>query len=109
MKKILLFILFFCTSLNYAFAEFIDATKDNKQWASWVNSSFNNDLFSGGATYWINLALPAWPRWLSPSVWLNYNSSTSDKQSIVWYGWNFTTPSIFRSTKKWNNNLYKLD
>lgn len=81
----------------------------NKQTLQKNNSSFNNDLFSWIASYNYNFAFPTWVNNLTPSLWLNYNSAKVDYLNQVWYWFDLSTNSIFRSTRKWNDKLYFLD
>lgn len=73
------------------------------------NSSFNNDLFSWIASYNYNFEFPSWIRWLTPSLWISYNSAKVDYLNDSWYWFNINTESIFRATRKWNDKLYSVD
>jgi len=82
---------------------------DNLQKIDKNSSSFNNDLFSWIASYNYDFEFPAWIRWLTPNLWISYNSAKVDYLNDSWYWFNINTESIFRSTKKWNDKLYSLD
>jgi hypothetical protein len=90
-------------------SSFQDFTKESNQSANNLNISFQNDLFSWWANYSVDFSFPEGQRWLTPGLNLRYNSSTADFLNNAGYGFSIENQQIFRSTRKWLENLYKLN
>ncbi len=64
------------------------------------SGTFNADLFSGSASFTYPLQLPPGRNNLTPVLGLHYSSANSRPDSLAGFGWDSTSSSITRTSKK---------